>query len=272
MITLNTKTFDELQEETLQELNAIGLNNEPGSIARLFLSIINKNIADLYDVLNINHMRAFLSTSSGDALDLIGELLNCQRRFGESDDDYKYRISQQYLVNASSNETSIRLAALSVDGVQDVLLKPHSMGSGTFSVILIIDRTYDADAVIETVKENIDKTVGYGIKYNVVTPTLTYVKFGFKLYMNETISDADAQSIRYDVQSNIADYINSLAVGEDIMIDKITQVIMNTSDKIISNQNTSFYINNIKAIYVNQSCRWFERFALSTDIDNVVIS
>ena len=146
------------------------------------------------------------------------------------------------------------------------------MGSGTFSIILIIDRTYDSDAVIKLVEEQVDKTVGYGIKYNVITPTLTFVKFGFKLFMNETISDADAQSIRYDVQSNISEYINSLAVGEDIMIDKITQVIMNTSDRIISHQNTAFYINNIKAIYVNQSCMWFERFALSTDVDNIVIS
>ena len=46
---------------------------------------------------------------------------------------------------------------------------------------------------------------------------------------------------------------------------------MNVSDNIISNQCVDFYINNQKALYVNQSCRWFERFALSTEVDNIVI-
>lgn len=40
MIVLNTKTFDELQEESFKELTAIGFDNSPGSIARL-LSLIH---------------------------------------------------------------------------------------------------------------------------------------------------------------------------------------------------------------------------------------
>ena len=63
MIVLNTKNFDELQEESLKELTAIGFSDSPGTIARLFLSIINKNVSTLYKVLTVNHLRAFLSTS-----------------------------------------------------------------------------------------------------------------------------------------------------------------------------------------------------------------
>ena len=91
------------------------------------------------------------------------------------------------------------------------------------------------------------------------------------MYLKDNVSDADAQTIRYDVQTALSDYINTLGVGEDIIIDKLTQIIMNVSDNIISNQCVDFYINNQKALYVNQSCRWFERFALSTEVDNIVI-
>ena len=271
MIVLNTKTFDELQEESLKELTAIGFSNSPGTIARLFLSIINKNISTLYKVLTVNHLRAFLSTSDGAALDAIGLLLQCKRKNGESDNDFRYRISQQCLTLASSNETAVRLAALTTDGVYDVKLKKYAMGTGTFTVIVILEDGVDKDTVLLNVINNVNDTVGYGIRFKVVTPTLTYVKFKYKLYLKDSVSDADAQTIRYDVQTTLAEYINLLDVGEDINIDKLTQVIMNVSDNIISIQNLDYKINNQKALYVNQSCRWFERFALSTEIDNIVI-
>ena len=177
MIVLNTKNFDELQEESLKELTAIGFSDSPGTIARLFLSIINKNISTLYKVLTVNHLRAFLSTSDGAALDAIGLLLQCKRKDSESDDDYRYRISQQCLTLATSNETAIRLAALTTDGVYDVKLKPFAMGTGTFTVIIILESNVDSDVVLKNVTNNINETVGYGIRFKVVTPTLSYVKF-----------------------------------------------------------------------------------------------
>ena len=272
MIVLNTKTFEELQNEGLSELTALGFSSSPGAICRLFLSVINNRVAAAYRALTVNHIRAFLSTSDGDALDMIGSLLNCKRN-GNNDEDYKYRISKQCLVLASSNETAVRLAALSVDGVSDVQLKPHGMGAGTFVGLVIVDDTNNnPESVLERVRKQISTTVGYGLKFRVDTPTLTRIKLGFKLYIKDTVADFDAQTIRYDVQQAIADYINNLNIGEDIMIDQITQEIMNVSDDIVSHQNTSFYIDNQKALYVNQSCRWFEKFALSTDIDNIIIS
>lgn len=271
MIVLNTKTFDELQEESLKELTAIGFSDSPGTIARLFLSIINKNIGTLYKVLTVNHLRAFLSTSDGAALDAIGLLLQCKRNANESDDDYRYRISQQCLVLATSNETAIRLAALTTDGVYNVKLKPFAMGTGTFTVIVILENGVNETEVLKKVTEKIEDTVGYGIRFKIVTPTLTYVKFKYKLYLKDNVSDASAQSIRYNVRTALADYVNKLEVGEDIMIDKVVQAIMNVSDDIISIQCLDFWIDKNKALYVNQSCRWFERFALSPEIDNIVI-
>ena len=272
MIVLNTKTFEELQDEGLAELTALGFSSNPGAICRLFLSVINNRVAAAYRALTVNHIRAFLSTSDGEALDMIGSLLNCKRN-GSNDNDYKYRISKQCLILASSNETAIRLAVLSVDGVADVKLKPHGMGAGTFVVLVVVDNSIEnPDMVLEKVKKQVAATVGYGIKFKIDTPTLTRVKLGFKIYLKDTVPDFDAQTIRYDVQQVIANYIDNLSIGEDIMIDQITQEIMNVSDNIISHQNTSFYIDNQKALYVNQSCRWFEKFALSTDIDNIIVS
>lgn len=271
MIALNTKTLEELKAEATSDLQAVGFSTDAGSIAKLFLNIINKNVANLYNTLTVNHLRAFVTTSDGRALDAIGKLLQCARLTDETDDNYRYRITQQCLALAKSNETAIRLTALTCDGVTDVTLKPYSMGAGTFTVIILVDKEYDTQRVVDTVKEKLRDVHGYGIRYNVVTPELTYVKIKQHLYIKDSVSDAKKQEIRYNVQLALSEYLNNLKVGENIIIDRITQVIMNTSTDIVEESNMDFYINGEKALYVNQSCRWFERFTLSLEADSVVI-
>ena len=271
MIALNTKTFEELSAEATSDLQAVGFSASPGSIAKLFMNIVNQNIANLYNTLTVNHIRAFVTTADGGALDAIGTLLQCYRLKNETDDNFRYRITHQCLTLATSNETAIRLTALTVEGVNNVILKPYSMGAGSFTVIVLSDEDTTSSGILERVEQKLLSVHGYGIRYNVVSPTLTYVSIKHKIYLNETLSDIEKQEIRYEVQLALTKYLNNLNIGEDISIDKITQVIMNVSDKILQESNLAFYINGEKALYVNQSCRWFERFIASKDADNVVI-
>jgi uncharacterized phage protein gp47/JayE len=145
------------------------------------------------------------------------------------------------------------------------------MGAGSFTVIVLSDEDVTAKGILESVRTKLLTVHGYGIRYNVVSPTLTYVSIKQKLYLNDKLSDIEKQEIRYDVQLALTKYLSELKIGEDIIIDKITQVIMNVSENILQESNMSFYINGEKALYVNQSCRWFERFIVSKESDNVVI-
>lgn len=271
MRVLNTKTFEELKTEATEDLTAVGFNTSPGSIAKLFMNIVNKHIADLYNTLTVNHLRAFVTTSDGDALDAIGKLLQCFRFENETDDNYRYRITNQCLVLATSNETAIRLTALTVDGVKDVVLKPYSMGAGTFTVIVLSNEDVTDKGILEAVRVKLLNIHGYGIRYNVVSPTLTYVTLRHRVFINEKLSAAEQQEIKYEVQLKVIEYLSNLKVGEDIILDKLTQIIMNVNENIIQEANIDMYINGEKALYVNQSCRWFERFTVSKEVDNVVI-
>lgn len=271
MIVLNTKTEQELSNEGIDELNAIGFNSSPGSIAKLFLNIINNKIANLYTTLTVNHLRSFVTTADTDALDAIGSLLQCTRLTNETDDNYRYRITQQCLVLATSNETAVRLTALTTDGVEDVMLQPYSMGAGSFTVIVLTNSDVTPDSILKTVYQRLKNVHGYGIRYNVVSPTLNYIKLTQQLSFINNISDIEKQDIRYKAQQAVMDYLSNLKIGEPFNIDKVTQIIMNISPAITQEQNVNFYINNEKALYTNQSSRWFERYTLSNDVNNVVI-
>lgn len=272
MIALNTKSFDELYEESSLDLEAAGFSSTPGSIARLFMNIVNKNIGDLYDTLTLNHIRAFVTTADGNALDEIGVLLQCYRLNNESDDNFRFRITAQCLTLATSNYTAVRLSILTVDGVDDCIEKEYAMGAGSFGIVIIPNPNYDANEVLQNVRSKVENMHGYGIRYDISLADNTPVSIKQHIVISDKLSDIEKQDLRYQVAAAITEYFNSLSVGEMIITDKITQAIMNVSPDIIQEMNEEFYINYKKALYVNQSCRWRERFVLSTEIGSVTVT
>lgn len=269
MVLINNKTFKELCEESDVRLNELGFSTTPGAFTKLFSDIINKHISDFYETLTINHMQSFVTTATGYYLDNIGIMLNCTRNANEEDDDYRKRICHQTLSLTKANETSIRLAVLNCDGVDDVVLKKYSHGPGSLTIVPV---TKDVSINnISAVEEAIQDVVSCGEKVIVKAPTFNYVKFNISLSLSLSIDDIVKQSIRNEVRQAIINYINSLKVGEVLIINELTQRIMEVDERIINYSCDSFSINNKKCLFINQSCRWDEKFIISPDLNSVNI-
>lgn len=276
LLLSTVKTYEQLMSDSLEQLESVGISTDPGGIARLFLSIINKNISELHESLSIHHANAFVSTAYGEALDAIGLMLGCSRLDDEEDDDYRYRITRQTLSTASANETSIRLAALSVAGVQDVILKPYALGAGSFVLMVITDSSVgsgiDYDHILNEIEIAVQEKVGYGIKFAVNRPKVKEVTMSIKLILKDTVSEAKAQSIRFSVRDAIQTYLSGLNVGEQFIIDELTKVVMNVDSSIVSYICEDLKINGYKVMFVNQSCEWNERFSVSASRDGILVS
>lgn len=270
MILINEKDFETICHETDKKLNEYGFSTTPGSIAKLFADIINKNISDFYETLSVNHMQSFVTTATGTYLDSIGAMLNCTRKEEELDDDYRKRICHQTLSLAKANETSIRLAVLSVDDIEDVVLKKYSHGPGSLTIVPITsDITINK---ISEVEDAISDIVSCGEKVIIKSPTYKYVKINVNLSISLSIDDVQKQNIKTEVRQAIMKYINALRIGEPIMINELTQRIMQVDDGIINYSCDVFSINNQRCLYINQGCRWDEKFIISPDINAVVVS
>lgn len=267
----NIKTYEQLTQETALRLQELNINNNPGGIARLFLNIVNQEIADLYDTLSINHANAFLSTAMGDALDAMGLMLNCYRQPNETDGEYRARISQQTLNLATSNYTAIRLAALSVEGVVDIVLKPYVYGAGSFSLLVLIDAYHASEDIMQHVRDAVEPVIGYGIKYEIIQPILKPVSLSLKLILKESVDTVKAQEIRYDVREAVRSYLLTRTIAEDITIAELTQRIMEVHTGISSFICDDMKINGVRVSFINQTCGWNERFTTSSDPDAIII-
>lgn len=269
MMLINDKDFKSLQEQTKKAMEEVGFSTTPGAIAKLFADILNENISDFYEALTLNHVQSFITSATGEFLEAIGILLNCTKITGETDSDYKKRITHQCLSLANANETAIRLAVLSVDGVEDVAMKRYSHGPGSFTVIPII--TNNDVNVLSLVKEKVLKVNSYGEKITIKSPDYKLVKMSVNLIYSTNTSDVEKQNIAVSVREGIIKYINSLKTGESLIINELTQRIMQTDDNIINYSCSGFKINNENVLFINQGSRWDERFAISPDENAITI-
>ena len=75
------KDYGELTNKALEYLiSRTNITNQTvGGIARSLIEVINMNIAEYYDILDINTAMGFVSTAQGFFLDLIGDLFNIRR-------------------------------------------------------------------------------------------------------------------------------------------------------------------------------------------------
>lgn len=269
MLILN-KSFESIQKKAEEKLNEMNVNMTPGSIARLFTSIINSEQAEFYDTLTVYHAQCFISTATGTFLELIGKLLNCYREPLENDENYRYRITKQTLILSNANETAIRLAALSVDEVNDVHINKFSNGIGSFSVYILNNNTVAEELLINVFKK-IDKTVGCGIKFNVLIPRSNYISLKIKLIFKNTVSISLTDEIKAKIKADVNNYIISLKIGEAFILNELTQIVMQQNDNILNYSITEFKINDKNAMYTNQYCKNTEKFAIKNKQYSVII-
>jgi uncharacterized phage protein gp47/JayE len=360
------KSYTELVQDSLSYLtsNTQITNANVGGITRSLLEIINKNIADYYDVLDINMAMGFLSSSEGYYLDLIGSLFNMPRiqatsatqsvsdnvqKFyvsngtlfakipsgiipegtivssvdgviayavsedtsfstsatevyvpitsqmvgskynvgvniltvnslgvsgvfttnskpivsgtdTELDENYRYRLMNATVSAERANEISVRLAALSVDNVADVIIRPYARGIGTFDIIVIPVQGIASDSLIASVQSAVDAVKAVGIKATAIKPSIVPVNIEVSLVFVDNVTDYEKSQIRAEVKSAIENYIVSIPIGGTFIFNEMNQQIMDVSEKIKDNVVTCYYFRNQPTFHGNVSIYWDEIF------------
>lgn len=233
----------------------------PGSVVRLLIACINAELEEVYDTIEEAHLMSFLSTSSDEFLDMIGEIVNCKRD-GLVDSSYKKKISQQVTVLERANELAIRTAALSVPGVADIEMKPFTHGSGSFSIFVLSEQSAPIEGVIENCKEKVSEVVAYGTRFNVEGPVNIGIEIKIKVLLKNGVEDKEP--IIEEVKNNVREYIDSLGLAEPFIINEVIQASMATSDDIHDIKIHELRVDNVRKLISNQSCKWNERFVEST--------
>lgn len=269
---LMKKTLEEIMQETTVELEGMGItDSDAGSVARLFLTIINKQLTTFYEALDVNIAQAFVSTATDSFLDKIGLLVDCERLSGEENENYRYRITKQLQTVASANQIAVRLAALSVSGVQEVKLKRWTHGSGSFSVYVVSDQAITPTDLIAEVQAKIDEVEAFGVRGEVFSPIPIKAELKIRLIFEKGVTDLDRQLAITKALEATKTYVNSRNVGDPFIINELKKEIDLVHDQISEIIVFMFKLNDKPVLVVDQECAWNERFIESDKANSIQV-
>jgi len=150
----------------------------------------------------------------------------------ESDASYRYRLSKQVTAAEAANETAIRLAALGVPGVADIVTLPYHRGIGTFDLLIKATTPTVSLTLISAVESAIASVAAVGSSISVRAPDLKALRFEIDLFARRTLKRAEEDDITASVRDNLKLYVNSLDIGEEFIVNEAIQRVMETSDEI----------------------------------------
>lgn len=265
---ISIKDIDQLQAEALENLQSTPIRDAgPGSIVRLLLACVNSVLADCYNQLKTAHLGSFVSTAEGEFLDLLGDIIHCARRSGESDEEYRYRITSQTLVDAAANRTALRLAALSVDGVRDVLLSEYAGGAGSLALYVVIDDLEQQENILSEVSEAVEEVRGNGIRVEILTPRLIRIGLRLGAVLRGGVPEHERAAVLFTLSEAAADYVNSLYPGKPLLINDLIAKVLDVSTygdngkrDVLEIKPLSLSRDGQEIDIEDQHCRWNERF------------
>jgi uncharacterized phage protein gp47/JayE len=159
-----------------------------------------------------------------------------------------------------------------VTGIIDVYIEKFSFGNGSFSIYAITDNTLNSVSAISNIENAIKDVVAFGIKYYISLPKNIEIALKVKLMFKGTITTSRMQDIRINVRENIKRYINSRGMGESIIANELTEIIMAASSDIVNYSVSEFRVNNILVDFKDQILKKNERFILSSKQDDLIVN
>lgn len=198
----------------------------------------------------------------------------------ESDDNFRYKIVNQVALNAGANRTALKLAALSVSGVADILLKPYEYGVGTTGLFVISESPIVSTGLINAVQQVVTNVMSSSEEVIVTSPDYTAIELQVVLEFQGGILISDKDAICQQTKSNVIDYINNIKVGGEFIINEIIQRILETSPKIYDlkirkmglgdyNANTGLIDYYKEVLPVNQPIDELSKFVSNTKLISV---
>mgnify|MGYP001253090649 CR=1 FL=1 len=150
----------------------------------------------------------------------------------EADSNFRFRIANQVFSAEAANETSIRMAALAVPGVADIVMIPFFRGVGTFDMLIKATTPSVPESLLAAVREKLFTIIAQGVSFDVRKPRETGVSMSLNITLKETISSQDELELQTEIQKAIINYIDNLDIGEDLIINEIVQRVMELSGNI----------------------------------------
>jgi len=160
----------------------------------------------------------------------------------EQDEDYRYRINLRLQSAGGNAEVDIRAAVLQIPGIQDITFNPLA---GTYQVYVYGTSPAVGQALLSLVQTALNQNTAYPLVGVALAPDLVGISLSTSLTLQSGLSSIDQSTIIASATSAAANYINNLAVGAELIINQISDVILNSDSRILDIGNPNQPLQSI---------------------------
>jgi uncharacterized phage protein gp47/JayE len=165
----------------------------------------------------------------------------------ESDTNYRYRLMNRTLESETGNEVALRIAALSVPGVADVVSAEYARGIGTGAMYIKGIIPVVPESLIADVQDRLDRVKAFGNFVEARSPKNIGVELLVNLTLYKAITTAQDTDLKTRVRQAIFNYINGLDITQPLEI----SLLVNEIQKVDGNIKTVGTLTKpIEEIYI----------------------
>lgn len=175
----------------------------------------------------------FTSYTVGTGLRVINfySVLNGRKR--ESDDQYRFRISQFYASTASSNETKAKLTALSVPGVLESKPIEGYFGIGTMGLVILGSEFQSNDLLISSVQQALKAVSLPGVKVTAVSAVNALLDIELTVKATRTLTASEQNRLQNTLRSLSINYLRSKGLGGTISLRELATIFAQYTNGLI---------------------------------------
>lgn len=188
-----------------------------------------------------------------------------------SDKEYRYILSNRVVAAANANMTALRIAALSVPGVSDVIIRKWTHGIGTVTIFPISAATIIQTGILNAVRQAVDTVASAGVRIYTMAPTYIGIQLRLDLNFKLTTAAAERSRIVNDIRTKIVNHINNIPIGGELIITDLVVLAKNASGEVRDAQLVSLLAGELNTntfqiqrpdplIHTNQILRYNEKF------------
>jgi len=190
----------------------------------------------------------------------------------ESDENYRFRITNAMQAYSRANDTAIRLAALGAPGVSDVIIQNYRSGVGTVDVLVIPVGNKVSDITMRQVKSAVGAIKASGIYVSARQPSYIPVQIAVRLDTSAAATPGQASDIKEEVVNSILRYIGQIPLGGAFILNELRERVMSTSEKIRDMEILCYVFRNRPQLKRNFKAEPDELFLPDPDTDTPILA
>lgn len=143
----------------------------------------------------------------------------------ETDSSYRYRLMNAFKARERANRMAIRLAALSISGVSDVIEVNCEQGPGTFSLYVESTTPTISPRILRNVEQVVESVCAYGVRPFVVAPKSLGIEIIIAVQWKKDTTE-QMKSIGYAaIRDSVELYLSDVPMGESLNLQDLATAV-----------------------------------------------